>query len=192
MERRPSSCKVKKKMDFISSTKDGTWIFLPSDSPLIARERCLEIANERSVCSVRVHHALARSHWISWAHARLPRNESFLQFFPPKTHRNTHDEGKRWEIYLAFKDLVFSCRISAVFFDKGEICELRPHRVTGLASPYVEKQHRTNNEPQSHGKLAINWAGEKLGHGYTEKATTNPSLCKWTDLLYICAHNSTF
>ena len=38
--------------------------------------------------------------------------------------------------------------------------------------------------------MAINWAGEKLSHGYTEKATTNPSLCKWswTDLLYICAY----
>ena len=40
-------------------------------------------------------------------------------------------------------------------------------------------------------KTKLNWAGEKLSHGYKEKETTNPSLCKW-NLFYICAYISTF
>ena len=37
-------------------------------------------------------------------------------------------------------------------------------------------------------KMAINWAGEKLSHGYTEKATTVPSLCKCRFILYLCLY----
>ena len=51
------------------------------------------------------------------------------------------------------KDLALSRRIGAQsVFVAGEICELRLHTVTCLASHYVEKQHRTNNEPQNHVK----------------------------------------
>ena len=39
-------------MDFISLPKDEAWIFPPSDSPLIVREKCLDLANERSVFKV--------------------------------------------------------------------------------------------------------------------------------------------
>ena len=37
----------------------------------------------------------------------------------------------------------------AIDFDVGEICEMRLHMVTYLASHYVGKQHQTNNEPQN-------------------------------------------
>ena len=40
-----------------------------------------------------------------------------------------------------------------MFFDAGEICEMRLHTVTCLAARYVGKQHRTNNEPQN----SIKW-----------------------------------
>ena len=35
---------------------------------------------------------------------------------------------------------------SALFFDTGEICEVRLHTVTCLALNDVGKQHQTNNE----------------------------------------------
>ena len=48
------------------------------------------------------------------------------------------------------KDLALSWRIGAQsVFVAGEICALRLHAVTCLASHYVEKLHRTNNEPQN-------------------------------------------
>ena len=39
-------------MGFISSPKDETRIYPPSDSPLIVREKCLDLANERNVFKV--------------------------------------------------------------------------------------------------------------------------------------------
>ena len=45
--------------------------------------------------------------------------------------------------------LALSRRICERFFDAREICELRLHSVTCLASHYVGKQHRTNNHSQN-------------------------------------------
>ena len=97
----------------------------------------------------RVHHA-TRSHRGSWAHVRLPRTKHFQKHFPQKTHRHTHDWlGEEIRDWPYLKDLSVSWWISAQFFDAGEICELRLHTVTCLASLYVGKQHRTNNELQN-------------------------------------------
>ena len=102
---------------------------------------------------VRVHHA-TRSHRGSWAHVRLLRTKNFQNIFPQKTHLNTHDDRKRQEDWPGLNlDLPWPWWIGALFFDAGEICELRPHTVTWLASLYVGKQHRTNNEPQ----IRIKW-----------------------------------
>ena len=74
---------------------------------------------------------------------------------------NTQDEEERCEIYLAFKDHSYWWRISALFFDTGEICEVRLHTVTCLALNDVGKQHQTNNEPPNHTN------GYELSLGYT-------------------------
>ena len=42
-----------------------------------------------------------------------------------KTHCNTHDGGKRWETYVAFKDLALFWQIGALFLAAVEICELK-------------------------------------------------------------------
>ena len=85
-------------------------------------------------------------HWVSWAHARLSRNENFQNIFWPKMNCDiyTHDEEERCEIYLAFKDHSHWWQISAMFFDTVEICEVGLHTaVTCLALNDVGKQHQT-------------------------------------------------
>ena len=132
-------------MDFISSTNDGTWIFLPSDSPLIARKQCLQIANERSVCK---ESAFTTQRVVIEFPERTPdcpETKAFSSF----SQRLIAIPTTRG-INLAFKDLVFSCRISALFFDTGEICELRLQGVTCLASPYVG-----NNTQQTTSRQAV-------------------------------------
>ena len=70
---------------------------------------------------------------------QIAQKESFQNIFPPKTHRNTHEEGKRWETFLAFKNFA---RLCALFFDAGaEICESSLHTVTSVDSHHVGKQH---------------------------------------------------
>ena len=67
--------------------------------------------------------------------------------FPHKKHIERREEIRDSP---CLKDLALSRRIGAQsVFVVGEICELRLHAVTCLASHYVEKQHRTNNEPQN-------------------------------------------
>ena len=58
----------------------------------------------------------------------------------------TTEEIRDWP---GLKDLALSWWIGARFFDAEEVCELRLHTVTCLASLYVGKQHQTNNEPQN-------------------------------------------
>ena len=62
------------------------------------------------------------------------------------------------------KDLALSWWIGARFFDAGEICELRLHTVNRLASLYVGKQHRTNNETGKPYKMAMDWAQFRASH----------------------------
>ena len=77
------------------------------------------------------------------------------------------------------KDLALIWWISARFFDAGEICELRLHTVTCLASLYVGKQHRTNNEPQN----LIIWPW--IEHRFQRKSTaTGPSSRKYNLYLF--------
>ena len=115
--------------------------------------------------NVGAHHA-KWSHRVFWAHARLPRKKSI---FPPKTHRNILQEGKRWEPYLAFKDFALLCAL--IFGAGAEIFESRLNTVTSLDSHHVGKQHWTNNEPQDRKKIH----GHELSPVYSGKAITNPS-----------------
>ena len=65
-------------------------------------------------------------------------------------HKKHIERGEEIRDSPCLKDLALSRRIGAQsVFVAGEICELRLHAVTCLASHYVEKQHRTNNEPQN-------------------------------------------
>ena len=151
MERRPSSCKVKKKMDFISSTKDGTWIFLPSDSPLIARKQCLQIANERSVCK---ESAFTTQRVVIEFPERTPdcpETKAFSSFSHQRLIEIPMTRG-RDEKFISPLRIWCSHAESVRSSYTGQICELRLDRVTRLASPDVGKQHRTNNALQSRGK----------------------------------------
>ena len=130
--------------------------FSLSDNPLIACEWCLDFPFRWAYLNVGAHHA-KWSHRAFWANSRLPRKKAFKtcqNIFPPKTHRNTHEEGKRWETFLAFKNFALLC---ALFFGAGaEICESSLHIVTSLEShfiSYVGKQHWTNNEPRNRKKI---------------------------------------
>ena len=76
---------------------------------------------------------------------------------PQKAHR----AGEEIRDSPCLKDLALSRRIGAQsVFDAAEICELRLHAVTCRALHYVEKQHRTNNEPQNR----IKSRSRNLGH----------------------------
>ena len=80
---------------------------------------------------------------------QMAQYQKLSKNFPTKKahYCNTHDQGKRY--WPGLKDLALSWWIGLRFFDVGEICELRLHTVTCLASLYVGKQHWTNNEPQN-------------------------------------------
>ena len=103
---------------------------------------------------LRVHHATP-SHLVSCAHVRLPGTKDFQKNFPQKNTSQYLWLGEEKRDWPCLKDLVLSWWISARFFDAAEICELRRHTVTCLASLYVGKHHRTNKEPQNRIKLNI-------------------------------------
>ena len=68
------------------------------------------------------------------------------------TKKNTSQYPRWGEIIRdspGLKDSALSWRIGVRFFDSGEICQLRMHTVTCLASHNLGKQHRTSNEPQN-------------------------------------------
>ena len=123
------------------------------------------------------------SRFLSARH--IAQNQKTFENFPTKKHIAipiTRGRDKRLTWPWIDLDLALSWRIGARLFDAGEICELRLHTVTCLASLYVGKQHRTNNEPQN----SIKW--RELRPGYTEKAITGPSLCKYNLFLYLCLY----
>ena len=116
---------------------------------------------------------------------QIAQKESFQSIFPPKAHRNTHDEGKRWETYLAFKDFALLC----AFFlcGSGDLWIEFAHSNQPWFASYVGKQHWTNNEPQNRKKKLWPW--------------NEPSLCSSVRLsqivvwytatgLYITLHSS--
>ena len=152
-------------------------------------EQCLELSNWMSIY---VHCSRSpRSNW--YIVIEFPEHMSDCP--EPKTFKKFSHKNKSQYIYpwwgeleirdsLGLKDLARPWQISAWFFDVGEICELRLHTVACLASHYVfvGKQHRTNCERWN----CIN--GHELSPGYTEKVTTNPSLCKWNLFLYLCLY----
>ena len=97
---------------------------------------------------IRVQHATP-SHRVSWAHVMLPRTESVQNI---SSQKNTSQyPWRREEIrdVPGLKGLALLWLIGARLFDAGEICELKLHTATCLASHYVGKRHRTNNEPQN-------------------------------------------
>ena len=135
----------------------------------------------------RVHHA-THSHEGFWPHVRLPRTKSFQKLFSQRSTSQYPWRGKEIRNWPGLEDLALSRWIGARVFDAGEICESRLHTVTCLASLYVGKQHRTNNKP----KNRIKWPWIEPTIGYTEKATTGPSLRKYNLFLYnIYAYIST-
>ena len=79
----------------------------------------------------------------------LPRTESVKNISSQKTHRSTRDEGEEIRDVPGLKGLALLWLIGARLFDAGEICELKLYTATCLASHYVGKRHRTNNEPQN-------------------------------------------
>ena len=99
---------------------------------------------------IRVHHA-TRSHrgQVPECTSDCPEPQTFNTFSHKKhiTIPMTTEEIRDWH---GLKDLALSWWIGARFFDAGEICELRLHTVTCLASLYVGKQHRRrSNKPQN-------------------------------------------
>ena len=92
--------------------------------------------------------AFTTQHRGSWAHARLPSAKNVKKIFPQKTHRDTCDERKRQETDLTLRNWRFRGKSL-----RGSLIRLRLHKVTCLASLYVGRQHRTNNEPY---KMAMN------------------------------------
>ena len=82
-----------------------------------------------------------------------PVPKTFKKFSHKKRTLLQHPwQGKEIRDWPGLKDLVLSWWIGAWFFYVGEICELRLHTVTCLASLYVGKQHWTNNELQNRTK----------------------------------------
>ena len=82
-----------------------------------------------------------------------PVPKTFKKFSHKKSTLLQHPwPGEEIRDSPGLKDLVLSWWIGVRFFDVGEICELRLHTVTCLASLYVGKQHWTNNEPQNRTK----------------------------------------
>ena len=91
---------------------------------------------------IRVHHA-RRSHrgQVPERTPDCPEPKTF-NTFSHKKHiaiPMTTEEIRDWP---GLKDLALSWWIGALFFDAGEVCELKLQTVTCLASLYVGKQHR--------------------------------------------------
>ena len=101
---------------------------------------------------------------------QIAQKESFQSIFPPKTHRNTHEQGKRLEAFLAFKNFALLC---ALFFDAGaEICESSLHTVTSLDSHHMKEN---NTEQTTSLKTVKKIYGYEMSPVCSGKATTNPS-----------------
>ena len=114
-----------------------------------------------------------------------PEAKTFKDFSHKK--KNT-SQYPWWEEMIrdspGLKDSALSWRIAVRFFDSGEICQLRMHTVTCLASHNLGKQQRTSNEPQN--LIKIN--GHELSPGYTERVTIILRLRKWNIFLYRCLY----
>ena len=80
---------------------------------------------------------------------QIAQNRKLSQHFPTKNTSQYPWWGEEIRDSPGLKDLALPWRIGVPFLDAREICELRLHRVTCLASHYVGKQHQTNNEPQN-------------------------------------------
>ena len=104
-------------------------------------------------------HRPTRSHRVSWAHVRLYGTKNFQKISHEKTSQYPW-LGEQIRNWPSLKDLALSWWISARSFDAGEICEFRLHTVTCLASLYVGKQYRTNNEPQN--RIKWRWVEPRL------------------------------
>ena len=79
---------------------------------------------------------------------QIAQKHKLSKKFPTKNTSQYPWLGEEIRDWPYLKDLTVSWWISAQFFDAGEICELRLHTVTCLASR-VGKQHRTNTELQN-------------------------------------------
>ena len=113
---------------------------------------------------------------------QIAQNQKLWKKFPTKNTSQYPWPGEEIRDWPGLKDLALSWWIDARFVDAGEVCELRLHTVTFLASFCVGKQHRTNNEPQNRIK------GPWLNPSCIEKATTGPSLGKYNLFLYLCLY----
>ena len=126
------------------------------------------IAHEQSVDYLRVGrpmfcHAILIT-LIPWVHIRVTTQRLVIEFpertsrcpepkafktFPHKKHIAVPMTKEEKGGVPGLKGLALLWLISARLFDAGEICELKLHTATCLASHYVGKRHRTNNEPQN-------------------------------------------
>ena len=132
------------------------------------------------------------AHHAKWSHRVFSRQincpeRKLSKHFPTKNPsqypRGTHEEGKRWETYLAF-ELGFRAFMCAVLWcGSGDLgVEVAHGNQPWFASCW--KQHWTNNEPQNRKKLY----GHQFSPVFTRKATTNPSslLREFNLFLYLC------
>ena len=103
--------------------------------------------------------------------------------FTPSRPSNTHEEGKRWETYLAF-ELGFRAFMCAVLWcGSGDLgIEVAHGNQPWFASCW--KTTLNTNEPQNRKKLY----GHQFSPVFTGKATTNPSslLREFNLFLYLC------
>ena len=100
------------------------------------------------------------------------------------SHQNKHTSQYLWQGEVirdspGLKDLALSWWIGSRFIDAGEICELRLHTVTCLASHHVGKQHRTNNESQN--RIKWSWIEPRL----QRKSTNQLKFTWWNIFLYL-------
>ena len=86
----------------------------------------------------------SRNWWSSsfLSACQIAQNQKFSKIFSTKNTSQYAWLGEEIRNWQCPKDLALSWWISARFFDATEICELRLHTVTCLASP--GKQHRKN------------------------------------------------
>ena len=100
---------------------------------------------------------------------QIAQNQKRSKKFPTISTSQYPGIGEEIRDWPGLKDLTVSWWVGERVFDATEICELRLHTVTCLASLYVGKQHRTNNEAQNRKN------GHELSPGYTGKETKGPS-----------------
>lgn len=108
-------------------------------------------------CSIDYSHPLSpyscspRNAWSSsFLSARhVAQNRKRSKHFLTKNTSQYPWRGEEIRDVPGLKGLALLWLIGAQLFDAGEICELKLHTATCLASHYVGKRHRTNNEPQN-------------------------------------------